>query len=260
MSLIALAWKHYPRYPLLLLANREEFYDRPTTPLQRWDGDPPFYSGKDLRVGGTWLGIGESGRFAAVTDFRWHIEPSGKQFLSRGQLVTEFLNSALDPEEFLTQTHELRERCLPHNLLVGDTEKLYYACSVSHAIEELSPGVHSVGDFFLDSRMPKCRYVHKHLESLLIDTELSPEDREEMFEVLTYPMRFPEEDLPSRGYPADIERELSPVFLDLGEFGTVSSSVLSLDVNGHVIFSERPYQEGKPGQTLTQEFDLVKDA
>lgn len=266
MSLLAIAWKQYPDYPLIIAANRNEFYDRPAAPLQRWDGNPAFYAGKDMREGGTWLAIGESGRFAAVTDFHWHQDPAPAPGLSRGQLVLEYMRSTQDPEAFLRDTAKRRAECLPHNLVVGDSESLYYACSVSHVIEELSPGLHAVGDYFVDARMPKCRYLLDQIAEKLEDRRLTETERRTLLEALRRPMRFPEAELPSRGYPADIERDLSPVFLDLDGFGTVSSSLISVDRYGQVVFYEQGWRHDKPGNPVpdgpvrSQSFSLLTAA
>ncbi|MCB1814019.1 MAG: NRDE family protein, partial [Candidatus Competibacteraceae bacterium] len=70
MCLILLAYKQHPEYPLILAANRDEFYRRPTQPLQPWQDAPHVLAGRDLQAGGTWLGVSADGRLATVTNFR----------------------------------------------------------------------------------------------------------------------------------------------------------------------------------------------
>ncbi len=70
MCLILIAHKVHPNYPLVLAANRDEAYSRPTAPAAFWDDHPQIYGGRDLEQGGTWLGITREGRIAAVTNFR----------------------------------------------------------------------------------------------------------------------------------------------------------------------------------------------
>ena len=53
MCLIALAWRAHPRYPLVLVANRDEFLDRPAAPAHWWSEPPQLLAGRDLEAGGT---------------------------------------------------------------------------------------------------------------------------------------------------------------------------------------------------------------
>ncbi|MBT9548374.1 MAG: NRDE family protein [Candidatus Sericytochromatia bacterium] len=256
MSVIALAWKHYAHYPLILLSNRDEFRSRPTEKLMRWDTDPVIYAGRDPQSGGTWLGMTETGKFAALTDFHWHQATDIPHAQSRGRLLLAYLLGDLDPASFLSQTQSQRKKSLPFNLLVGDRERLFYCCSVSNLEEELSPGIHSLSDYFMDSAMPKCRYLKKNLEKRMIDDNLTAQERVELFEILGRTLRFPQEELPKRGYPPAVEHERSPIFLDLGDYGTVSSSLLTVDNEGQVIFDERSYQSGEAHTTHSLHFQL----
>ncbi len=91
MCLIAFATAASEEYPLVLIANRDEFFDRPTEPLHAWSGTPTIYAGRDAEAGGTWLGINQLGRWAALTNFRQTGAKQGEQ--SRGHLVTQCLTS-----------------------------------------------------------------------------------------------------------------------------------------------------------------------
>ena len=90
MCLIVFAWKVHPDYRLVLAANRDESHQRPSKALDWWPDHPDVLAGRDLRAGGTWLGITRNGRFATVTNYR---ERQGKQAgrVSRGGLVTDFV-------------------------------------------------------------------------------------------------------------------------------------------------------------------------
>ena len=70
MCLILLSYKTHPHYPLIIAANRDEFFDRPTAPAAFWEDAPTLLAGKDLRGGGTWLGVTRDGRIAALANFR----------------------------------------------------------------------------------------------------------------------------------------------------------------------------------------------
>ena len=98
MCLIALAWRAHPRYPLIVVANRDEFHDRPAAPLAEWPDAPGVYGGRDLRAGGAWLALGSGGRLAAVTNVRESRAPA-PGLRSRGALATGFLQGALSAPE-----------------------------------------------------------------------------------------------------------------------------------------------------------------
>ena len=100
MCLIAFAIHAHPRYPLIVAANRDEFYHRPTAPLAFWPDHPEILAGRDLEQSGTWLGVTPTGRMAAITNFR---EPAAmdKRAPSRGLLVSDLLISDRSPADYL---------------------------------------------------------------------------------------------------------------------------------------------------------------
>ena len=77
MCLIALNWQPQSTVPLVIAANRDEFYARPTLPLHLW-ADQAILAGKDLQAGGTWLGVSTSGRLGSgrVAILRATVTPS----------------------------------------------------------------------------------------------------------------------------------------------------------------------------------------
>ncbi len=105
MCLAAFALACHDDYPLVLGANRDEFFERPSAPLAWWDapgidGEPrPILAGRDLRGGGTWLGLNRHGRLALLTNVRTG-RGSTPGAPTRGELVTRWL-SGDDPIEAL---------------------------------------------------------------------------------------------------------------------------------------------------------------
>ncbi|NVZ78761.1 NRDE family protein, partial [Pseudomonas gingeri] len=55
MCLIVFAWRPGHAQPLIVAANRDEFYARPSLPLAQWPETPQVHAGRDLEAGGTWL-------------------------------------------------------------------------------------------------------------------------------------------------------------------------------------------------------------
>jgi uncharacterized protein with NRDE domain len=90
MCVAAFAWQAHPRWRLVAIGNRDEYHERPAAPLARWDGGAGIIAGRDLRSGGTWLGVSEAGRFALVTNRRGYGEAAPDR-ASRGALVTDLL-------------------------------------------------------------------------------------------------------------------------------------------------------------------------
>ena len=108
MCVIFLAYKQHPKFPLIVLANRDEFYERPTASAHYWNDAPHVLAGKDLLHGGTWLGVSKTGRFAAVTNFRDPSAPTGS--LSRGNLVGDFLKGNAAIEDYLQNLKQTAAR------------------------------------------------------------------------------------------------------------------------------------------------------
>ena len=124
MCLIVVGWRVHPDYPLVLAANRDEFYARPTANAARWPDAPQVFGGIDLEAGGTWLGVTESGRFAAITNVR---EPNmAKGAISRGALTRDFLLADTPAKTYAEQLDD--SAYAGFNLLLGDGESLVY-CS-----------------------------------------------------------------------------------------------------------------------------------
>ena len=140
MCLIVLAWQAHPQYPLVVLANRDEFYDRPTTPAGWWDDAPSIWAGRDEKARGTWLGVSRTGRFAALTNVR---EPGRTRpdAPSRGSLVADFLRDEASPEGFLAALRTRGAACNGFNLLFGVGDRLGYYSNRGAASEALAPGI-----------------------------------------------------------------------------------------------------------------------
>ena len=100
MCLILFALHQHKDYPLIVIANRDEYYARPTQSAHWWPDAPDIFAGRDLEASGTWMGVNKKGRFAAVTNVR---EPGsfGPARLSRGKLTRDFLSSREPADTFL---------------------------------------------------------------------------------------------------------------------------------------------------------------
>lgn len=256
MCLILLSYRMHSRYPLIFAANRDEFYERPSSPVSFWPDAPDILAGRDLKDGGTWMGITKRGRFAAVTNYR---DPASyiEGAPSRGWLVRDFLCDEEGPETYL---HHLSLRANQFNgfsLILGDSARLYYFSNRGD-MRELSPGLYGLSNRLLDTPWPKVERGKKVLKSVLSRTgSPSPDD---IFEILLDQSKPSDDELPETGVGLKWERILSPIFIASPVYGTRSSTVLMIDRKNHVTFVEWVFNaHPEPWMTARFEFRIQAD-
>lgn len=255
MCLIAAAINRNPDFPLIIAANRDEFYDRPTAPVGFWEDNGKILAGRDIREGGTWLGVTRTGRIAAVTNFR---DPSRirKNALSRGQLVRGYLEGKTKAGVFLEKIQKEKDRYNGFNLLFGDTGRIFWYSNVADKNEILKPGIHVLSNRFLNTPWPKTEKIRAKLEGLL--EKGGNIDPEEILAMLLDRQRPCDKLLPNTDVGLEWERILSPVFVKSEIYGTRSSSVIMVHKNGTLTFIERTYAVpaiGSP-ESETRKFEM----
>ena len=246
MCLILFSYQDHPEYRLILAANRDEFYERPTLPATMWD-DEDFIAGKDLKAGGTWIGVHKEGRLGALTNYR---DPSTERdrSSSRGELVVDYLRSINEPRAYLDEIRESAEAYNGFNVLVGDTDSLWYYSNKQHDILPVTPGVHGLSNHLLNTPWPKVQRGTSMFETVIRSETLNVET---LFEVLLDDQIAPDSELPSTGVPIEWERTLSPMFIRSSGYGTRCSTVITLRKTGEMEFYERTYPVGGgPSKTL----------
>lgn len=145
-----------PQYPLLVAANRDEQYDRPSAPPQLLGTELKVIAGRDLRAGGTWLGVNEFGVLAAILNRRLNCQNlSFPDARSRGLLCMDLLarRSAADADSFIRH-HQASYN--PFTALVADRHQacVFYNSGRKLVAQELKPGLHvfsSAAEFDLHS-------------------------------------------------------------------------------------------------------------
>src|SRR6185437_1247979 len=253
MCLILLAWDSHPDYSLIVAANRDEFYDRPTALAAFWSDAPSVLGGRDLRAGGTWLGIDRRGRFAAVTNYRQgQREPAAAH--SRGRLVSDFLTMEFPPREYLRQLVEQEaDRFNGFNLMVGDARQLLYFSNREGHQRTLKPGIYGLSNHLLDSPWPKVTSGKTALGALV--QRGGPGLTAGLFALLSDRSQAAEEFLPDTGISKEWERLLSAAFISSEEYGTRSSTVVLIGRDGRVVFTEQSFGPGgKSGEQVRFEF------
>lgn len=243
MCLIVFAWRPSHALPLIVAANRDEFYERPSLPLGHWPDAPNIIAGRDLQGGGTWMGLTEQGRFAALTNIRDPSAPTGSR--SRGELPADFLRSELAPQAYLMEVSGHVEHYSGFNLLVGDAHELWYLNSREAVPRQLSAGVYGVSNAALDSPWPKLLNARTALRNAL-----ERPDTEALLQLLSDSRSAPDNELPDTGVPHAIEKMLSSVFISSADYGTRASTVLIRSADGSLEIVERSFgSEGLSGET-----------
>jgi uncharacterized protein with NRDE domain len=234
MCLIVFAWRPSHARPLIVAANRDEFYARPTQPLAQWADAPQVYAGRDLEAGGTWLGTHSDGRFAALTNIRNPNLPPGQR--SRGELVAQYLTRDISIENYLAEVAHRSAEYGGFNLLVGNREQLYYLSGASPEPRLLDEGVYGLSNAGLDTPWPK---VEKAKAALT--TQLDEPNPMALMALLSDPTTAPMADLPDTGVSLATETLLSSVFIASPNYGTRASTVLIVNANGSRQFVEHSF-------------------
>ena len=254
MCLILFAHKVHPDYPLVLAANRDEAYARPTAPAAFWNDYPHVYGGRDLELGGTWLGIARGGAIAAVTNFRRGNAPADST-RSRGELVSNYLRGNQRPADYLARVRRDADAYNGFNLILGDVDELRYFSNRGGQMTVVAPGVHGLSNDLLNTPWPKVERGRKVLGELLRNKTQVMIDG--LFSLLAERTVAPDDALPETGVGLQRERVLSPAFIVSPTYGTRSSTVILVDNHGQVMFIERSFGDrGKPGRTATGRFAL----
>jgi uncharacterized protein with NRDE domain len=255
MCLILLAIDAHPKYRLILAANRDEFLARPTAPAAFWEDAPQVLAGRDLQGGGTWLGITTTGRLAALTNFR-DLRSRRPHAPSRGNLVSAYLRGTMSVAAYRDYLEREGSTYNDFNLLFGDPHTLNWFSNRGNRHSLLAPGVHGLSNEFLDSPWPKVNFGRQGLERLAgSGGAIRPE---ELFAILADRTIAPDHLLPDTGVGIERERALSPLFIATPSYGTRSSTVILVDRESRVTFSEQTF-DGTPEEprTVTWQFTLA---
>lgn len=234
MCLIAFHWNPESDAPLLIAANRDEFYARPTAALAWWD-DQPILAGRDLQGGGTWMGLHAQGRFAALTNYRDPAQQKANA-RSRGELVVAFLASKLAAADFIAQLRSSADEYLDFNLLIYDGERLLGYESRFDRTIRFGRGIHAISNAQFDTPWPK-------VEALKLGLSGATTDDAALFKLLADDQIAPDARLPQTGVPLEWERALSAAFIRSPSYGTRSSSVVRLSRSG-ARMTERRFDAG----------------
>lgn len=238
MCLIVAAWHAHPDYPLVVAANRDEHFSRPTAAAHWWEDEPKILAGRDLTAMGTWLGTTRDGRFAALTNYR---NPALQRAHgpSRGTLVRDALAGIAQTRAVLGHVASEARHYTDFNLFVSDGRRLGIHESAAARTRLLDPGVYALSNHLLDTPWPKVELARERFEAVLADSM----SEEAFLALLRDDQPAAEDRLPATGISPEWERLLSPVFVRAPGYGTRSSTVLWMRRDGVARLREWTWNE-----------------
>jgi uncharacterized protein with NRDE domain len=258
VCLVAFAIGASDRWPLVIAANRDEFLERPTLPLARWQtaSGQEIISGRDLRGGGTWMGITPAGRIAFFTNVRQAQADAAPR--SRGELVTRWLEGDGPAADFVAALEDNGAAFGGFNLVLGDLRRnawtwvtnKYEGAPALHA-QALAPGLYGLSNAGLDTPWPKTRELKRVLAAALQTGDGREGLQKLLWTALGSRQRALPEELPHTGVPADLEEALSSAFVEVPgrAYGTRCSTVLLATAPGtgwNIEMEERTHGRGDP--------------
>lgn len=271
MCLILIAYKTHPDHDLIILSNRDEFYDRQTRPAHFWESHPTVLAGLDERHGGTWLGVTSDGRVAMLTNFREGLVEDSRA-RSRGDLVREYLTKEKSPDRFLEDVAHDANDFAGFNLVVGDRSGLYYFSNRddekrARQVHPLRPGVYGLSNHLLDTPWPKVTRCKKMFSDFVGAHGVRPQPglapgstpstptENVFFDILNDAHQPLDEHLPDTGVGLEWERKLAPIFIKTENYGTRTSTVITMS-RDEINF----YEKTHVGQMGEKEFvvDITK--
>lgn len=250
MCLILLAYKKNPAYQLVLAANRDEFYARPTASLDFVGDERSILAGRDLHGGGTWLAIDKQMRLGAITNYR---DPTlqKQDAPTRGNLILDYLHSNYSAKTFADLVQQQGDKYNGFNLILADKEGCYYCSNQLESPVMLPSGFYGLSNHLLDSPWPKVMRAKQLLYADMV--EAVKIDPETILNRLGDTWQPPKASLPNTGVPEQWEVLLGTIFINGDTYGTRSSTVLTVSEGGRVDFIERTHQRTIDGKMQTSQ-------
>ncbi|CAM6123459.1 unnamed protein product [Calypogeia fissa] len=285
----------HPSFWLILALNRDEVHARPTLPFHFWeedddvknrDGRAKILAGRDLRSGGTWMGLTKTGRLAFLTNVRENDWTDRTDRTSRGDLTTRFLSGDQTPHEFADMIAQEAHNYNGFNLVVADfTHGEMAFVSNRHGqsgrgdanptvVRKIAPGLHSLSNGTLDGKWKKMVKGKKLFGDIVVKpdgeekssvsmdhgNEVVPNER--IVETVLRDSERAEdvsEQIKETQCRVDWEVPLSSIFVEKGlegtKYGTRSMAVVGIRRDGLVSLFER-YLEVEAGEWKDHSFQF----
>ncbi|MCH2258621.1 MAG: NRDE family protein [Alteromonas sp.] len=247
-------------YPLIIAANRDEFYARPTAPSSFWKSHPHLLAGQDLEANGTWMGVTRNGYVAALTNVR---DPHNinKNAVSRGELVANWLKhdsvemKPVAQSQYLATLEKTRHRYNGYNLLFGDINSLKVYNNVNNSTHIIDTGVYGLSNADIATPWPKVTQGVTALNNYV--TKQNIINDEDLFDILRYDNKADDAQLPDTGVGYEWEKALSSIFIQSEKYGTRTSTLLLVDKNNTLTWKERRFSDkGEAQETRAFSFSI----
>ncbi len=240
MCLVALALDKNRKFPMVIAANRDEYFDRPSESLAWWtpeSGEPAILGGRDLRSGGTWLGLTAQGRLGLVTNIRDARLTLGDA-PSRGEIVPNWLSAQETVDKFWMRTSVAGYHGF--NLIAADFRlgECYWLTNSGAYPRRLERGVYGLSNAALDTPWPKVVALKNEVLGCVQKATGVDELAAQLFEALSARTLADDHLLPKTGIPLDRERQLSAAFIQSSDlsYGTrCSTLVITERVNRYLV-------------------------
>jgi len=275
MCLILFAWHSHPDYSLVVAANRDEFYERPTQAMDWWEDHKTILGARDnadvIGLRGTALGLSVHGKFAAVTNIR---APSEKNpdLRTRGELTAKFLSQNTSLPDFIQTQQKSFLQYNGFNLLAADLSQanhqaLYWMSNrilLADKIRQrkivtpvkVDPGIYGLSNAMLDTPWPKVRLgVAQFAQAIAMD-QGKLNHAEHYLKLLQNSTKFSDIELPTTGVSMEWERALAPIFIKTPHYGTRSSTLLRVRKDGVFQMIERRFNGSDHHETSVVEGQL----
>jgi len=251
MCLIVLGINVHDEYPLILVANRDEFFKRPTLPLHMWK-DQNIVAGKDLTGNGTWLGINRHGKVAAITNYR---DPKNlkENAPSRGLLTYNFLDGDDSIDAYIEQISQAAGQYNGYNIILGKNSRMVHYSNIDNNVTKIGDGIFGLSNALFDTSWPKVEIVKQRLRNAISEDRL---DDEFLISMLLDKSEASLNELPDTGVSKGVEKKLSAMFIRMPGYGTRCTSVIKKDKKGNMSFTEHVYNE--KGQVTDKNSLVIK--
>ncbi|TGL45138.1 NRDE family protein [Leptospira perdikensis] len=249
MCLVVIAYRVHPEFPLVIVSNRDEFFERPTESLHLWDTSPKIIAGKDLKAGGTWLGVNSLGKVSFLTNVRNLRKPSHPHPISRGNLVLDFLKSErnVSSMDYRGKVQNQANEYEGFNLFVYDGKEANYVGGDPVQVLTLEPGFHAVSNASWNTVWPKTAKLKSNVEQVFNSMPMNENWRtlvtSEFFRLLADVDLVKDDSLlPDTGIGLEKERYLSSIRIRVPGYGTRASTILFYGKDG-VEIVERTFSD-----------------
>ncbi|XP_061528960.1 transport and Golgi organization protein 2 homolog [Phycodurus eques] len=237
-------------YRLILAANRDEFYNRPSKAADFWGTNSDILSGLDLefgKEGGSWLGINKNGKLAAITNYlegRPNPDAQGRGFLVSNYLVDKDLDCYSYLKKVSTESHLYNG----FNLLTAEFKAkqdhvCYYGNRGSTEPMRLKAGIYSLSNSLLDTPWKKLLRGKRHFTNIVNNQSLSCDGLvQELLGVLNNEelnSPDPAQESQGNGCCKSMIQAVSAVCVRAPDYGTRTNTIILIDAEGNVTFTER---------------------